>query len=89
MKIILNIEESKVDFFLELLHNFDFVQVEISDNSQLSKEHLDILEERLAAYEANPGHLLAWEDVKDSIENGKSVSPSSSITNLKNHGRKS
>lgn len=89
MKIILNIEESKVDFFLELLHNFDFVQVEINDNSQLSKEHLDILEERLAGYEANPGHLLAWEDVKDSIENGKSVSPSSSITNLKNHGRKS
>ncbi len=71
MKITLDIEESKVDFFLELLHNFDFVQVEISDNSQVSKEHLDILEERLAAYEANPGHLLAWEDVKASIENDK------------------
>ncbi len=71
MKITLDIEESKVDFFLELLRNFDFVQVEISDNSQLSTEHLDILEERLAAYEANPSHLLAWEDVKASIENGK------------------
>lgn len=63
MKITLDIQESKVDFFLELLHNFDFVQVEISDNSQVSKEHLDILEERLAAYEANPGHLQAWEDL--------------------------
>ncbi len=68
MKITLSIQESKLAFFLELLQNFDFVQVNPLENPEISEEHLAILEERVAAYKAEPDNLLAWEDVKASIE---------------------
>lgn len=71
MKITLNIEEDRLDFFLELIRNFEFVEVDISENSPFLKEHLLILEERLAAYELHPDNLISWEDVKKSIENQK------------------
>lgn len=51
-------------FFLELIRNFDFVDMDISENSAFLKEHLLILEERLAAYESQPDNLISWEDVK-------------------------
>ncbi len=68
MKITLSVQESKLAFFLELLQNFDFVQVNPLENPDISEEHLAILEERLVAYKAAPDHLLAWETVKASIE---------------------
>lgn len=71
MKMTINIQESKLAFFLELLQNFDFVQVDTSENLEISKEHIAILEERLASYKAQPDTLLAWEDVRASIEKPK------------------
>jgi hypothetical protein len=71
MKLTLNIQESKLAFFLELIRNFDFIQVDISENIELSEEHITILEERLAAYEAQPDNLLTWEEVRASIESQK------------------
>ncbi len=68
MKITLSIQESKLAFFLELLQNFDFVQVNPLENPEISEEHLAILEERVAAYKAAPDNLVAWEDVKASIK---------------------
>lgn len=64
MKITLNIDEDRLDFFLELIRNFEFVDVDISENPAFLKEHLLILEERLAAYESQPDNLISWEDVK-------------------------
>ena len=63
MKITLNMEEERLDFFLELIRNFEFAQIDITKNSTLLKEHLLLLEERLAAYELHPDNLISWEDV--------------------------
>jgi hypothetical protein len=71
MKITLNIEEDRLDFFLELIRNFEFVEVDIPENAAFLKEHLLILEERLAAYESQPDNLVSWEDVKLGIEHRK------------------
>lgn len=64
MKIVLEIEEDKIPFFLELIRNFNFVRVEEADKSLLTPEHLAILEERLAAYEADPENVVSWEEVR-------------------------
>lgn len=67
MKITLNIEEDRLDFFLELIRNFEFVDMDISENSPFLKEHISILDQRLAAYVATE-NLVSWEDVKLSVK---------------------
>jgi hypothetical protein len=72
MKITINIKDSKAGFFLELLQSFDFISIEKTDteNSELSKEHKKILDERLANYKSDPDNLLDWDDVKKGLEEG-------------------
>lgn len=64
MKLTLEIEEDKIPFFLELIRNFNFVRVDAADKALLNREHLLILEERLAAYEADPENVVSWEEVQ-------------------------
>ncbi len=68
MKLTLEIQEEKMAFFLELIRNFNFVRVDSADKLVLSQAHLDILEERLAAYEAAPEDVIAWEEVRAAVK---------------------
>ena len=73
MKITINIKDSKVGFFLELLQSFDFVSIEKAqaiEDTELSEEHKKILDQRLANYKSDPTNLLNWDDVKKNIEEG-------------------
>lgn len=69
MKLILDIKDHKIEFFLELLSTFkDFVQVEpVSEG--LSDEEKSFIDGRLAAYEANPDQLVGWEQLAESVQN--------------------
>ena len=68
MKLTLEIQEEKLSFFLELIRNFNFVRVDTADKLTLTQEHLDILEERLAAYEAAPDDVITWEEVRSAVK---------------------
>lgn len=67
MRLTLDIQEDKIAFFLELIRNFDFVRLDEADKFSLHPEHLSILEERLADYEAAPDNFISWEAVKSNI----------------------
>ena len=70
MKITVNINESKIAFFIELLQNLDFVTIESAqeaDGAELSDEHKAILDKRLASYRSDPNNLIDWEDFKDEM----------------------
>ena len=73
MKLTINIKDSKVDFFLELLRSFeDFVTVEEAGpngDAELSEEHKALLDARLARYKDHPEELLDWEEVRSELEN--------------------
>ena len=69
MKLTLDIQEEKIPFFLELIRNFNFVQVDAADKLVLTDEHLAILEERLEAYEAAPDDVVTWEEVRAAAAN--------------------
>jgi hypothetical protein len=72
MKITINIKDNKVGFFLELLQSFDFISIEKTntENTELSKEHKKILDERLANYKSDPDNLLDWDNVRKDLEKG-------------------
>ncbi len=71
MKYTINIlKESKVDFIMELLSSFDFIQIEEQpkdDNEEgnlLSDEEKSILDERWAKYEKEGVKGITWEKLK-------------------------
>ena len=69
MKITLEIQESKLTFFLELIKNFSFVKVvKAPEVEGLSTPHKTILDERLSALEANPESLLDWDEFQSELE---------------------
>lgn len=69
MKITLEIQETKLAFFLELIKNFSFVKVvKTPETEGLSPVHKSILDERLSAMEANPGSLLDWDEFETELE---------------------
>jgi Putative addiction module component len=53
---------------LELIRNFEFVKVDKSESPMILEEHLEIIEERLSAYEANQDNVIPWEQIRASIE---------------------
>ena len=69
MKIILDIQDSKLAFFHELIKNFSFVQVVKTDlEIELSTAHKSILDERLTALSNAPDSLLDWDEVAEELE---------------------
>jgi len=65
MKITLEIKDNKADFFMELLGNLDFVQVETDDNFVLTDTHKKILDERLLEYENEKDNPpIEWDDIE-------------------------
>jgi putative addiction module component (TIGR02574 family) len=68
MKITLDVKEDKLMFFLELIRNFEFIKVDKSETSLLTQAHLDVLDERLSDYAAQPDNVITWEQIRASIE---------------------
>ncbi len=63
MKILLNVEDTRANFLLELLASLSYVTIE-SEIEDISEEHKLILDKRLAEYEQNPNNLISWENVQ-------------------------
>ena len=73
MKFTINIKDSKVAAFIELLKNFDFIDIEDSEDFHdlegvvLAEDIKEILEEKLAVYRQAPNQVLEWIDVKKEL----------------------
>jgi hypothetical protein len=70
MKFTINIKDSKVAYFFELLKKLDFVDLEESDDFEdfiISDKERNILDQRLTIYKNGSSKLLNWEDVKKEI----------------------
>lgn len=63
MKILLNVEDTRANFLLELLASLSYVTIE-SEIEDISEEHKLILDKRLAEYEQNPNNVISWENVQ-------------------------
>ncbi|MCF8244268.1 MAG: addiction module protein [Saprospiraceae bacterium] len=68
MKITLDIQESKLAFFLELIKNFSFVKVVKTSEEGMSAAHKSIIDERLAALDANPDNMQDWDEFQTELE---------------------
>ena len=63
MKILVNVEDNRANFLLELLASLSFVTIE-AQIEDISEEHKRVLDKRLAEYEQNPNNFISWEDVQ-------------------------
>ncbi len=61
------VPDNKVKFFKELLNNLKFVGVREDDQSHLTDNHKDILNERISKYNKNPEFFLDWEVVENDL----------------------
>jgi hypothetical protein len=66
MKILVNVEDTRANFLLELLASLSFVTIE-TQIEDISEEHKRILDKRLAEYEQNPNNLISWEHVQSQL----------------------
>ena len=70
MKFTINIKDSKVAYFFELLKKLDFVDLEESDDFEdliLNDKQRNALDQRLTIYKNESNLLLNWEDVKKEL----------------------
>ena len=65
-QLIINVQENKYPFFLELLENMDFI--DIQDDFKILEEHKKIVRGRMKKIEENPERLLDWDKVKYQIK---------------------
>ena len=63
-EITLKVQEEKLQFFLELMAQLDFV--EINNDIEVPEFHKSIVMDRLATYKKE--EQFDWEDVKDKFE---------------------
>jgi hypothetical protein len=68
-KLIISVEEEKLDFFMQLMDSLDFVQFEKYKPYDLSKEQIHMLNERLEEYKSNPDSSKDWESIKQELDN--------------------
>ncbi len=67
MRLVLNIDEHRINFFLELLNNLDFVSIE-NDAPELSFEEKQFIEDRLLHHIQNNDKSILWHDLKLQLE---------------------
>lgn len=61
-QVILNIPESKFQFFMELVKNLGFVKTSVLE---IPEEHKRIVRKRISDSTKNPERLLDWDEVKN------------------------
>ena len=67
MKILIDVEETQIDFMLDLLSKFDFVTFETNEDV-LAEEEKTFIDNRLAHHLANKDKGVLWEDLKKQLE---------------------
>lgn len=66
MKLIIDVEDSHADFFIELLKNLKFVTIEkIYD--EVTNDEKEFIEYRIAHHEANRDKAVLWDDLKKQL----------------------
>jgi hypothetical protein len=68
MRLVLNIEEQRMHFFLELLNSFDFVAIE-NDAPELSFAEKQFIDARLQHHAQNKDTSILWNDLKLQLDN--------------------
>jgi hypothetical protein len=70
MELTINIkEQSKLSFLLQLLQEFDYVEIlEIKDDAGIPIEHLELLEKRLKQIENGETSFKRWDLIKKKYE---------------------
>ena len=66
MKVTIDIPENKYKFFMDLVRNLGFNQVE--EDFIIPEEHKAIVRERTVKSKENPDRLLDWDDVQDNFK---------------------
>ena len=67
MKLLIDIEETQIDFMLDLLSKFDFVTVE-SDVHNLTDAEKQFIDKRIIHHRENLDKSIRWEDLKNQLE---------------------
>ncbi len=67
MRLTINVEDSRVNFLIELLKSLSFVTIE-TQGEEMSEEEKKFLEYRLAHHEANRDKAILWDDLKKQLE---------------------
>jgi hypothetical protein len=67
MRVVLTVEESRINFFLELLNSLDFVNIETND-TELTFEEKQFIEARLQHHAENKDKSILWTDLKKQLE---------------------
>jgi Putative addiction module component len=67
MRLTINVEDSRVNFFIELLKSLAFVTIETKEE-EMSDEEKKFIEYRLAHHEANRDKAILWDDLKKQLE---------------------
>lgn len=66
MKIIINVENNRADFFIKLLENLKFVTIEeIID--EVTNDEKEFIEYRIAHHKANRDKAILWDDLKKQL----------------------
>ena len=68
MRLVLNIEDHRINFFLELLKSFDFVVIE-NDAPELTLAEKQFIDNRLLHHAQNKDKSILWDDLKLQLEN--------------------
>ena len=71
MKFTINIKDSKVAAFIELLKNLDFIDLEDTEGLEgyvLTEAEKRILEEKISSYTNGQEQLLDWEELRKELE---------------------
>ena len=70
MQLVIRINQhKKIDFFLNLLQEFDFVEVlEVKEETSISPQQKALLDSRLDRIERGEGTFKNWNEIKKKYE---------------------
>jgi hypothetical protein len=64
-EITIQIPDEKLQFFMQLMKELD---VEVFHHYDIPEEHMNIVRDRIAKSELNPGYLEDWDKIKDQFD---------------------
>lgn len=67
LNLKVNVEDKKAAFLLELIRSLDFVSFVDNETDEITDDLKRILDERLAAHEAEPHAGMTWDALKATL----------------------
>ena len=67
MKLVLTVQENRLNFLLELLNSLDFVKID-TEATELTFEEKQFIEARLLHHAENKDKSILWTDLKMQLE---------------------